>query len=192
MQYSQKKIYLIRHGETEWTLNGRHTGSTDIPLTENGKIQAEKIGKRIRGHSFDLILCSPLKRAVATCEATGMFRNAKLTPDLMEWNYGEYEGLTTPEIWKKSPHWNIFSNGAPQGESVADVGARATRLLAHIASIHGDVALFSHGHFLRVLAAKWLRLNAEDGRLFLLSPGTVSILSFERANPVISLWNDDC
>src|SRR5260221_9571077 len=154
MQFSKKRIYLIRHGETDWTLSERHTGTTDLDITENGRKQAELIGKQIRGHAFALILCSPLQRAISTCDTAGFLNQAQLEPDLKEWNYGDYEGLTTPEIWKQSPHWNIFSHGAPHGESIADIGERTTRLLMRLSSIHGDIALFSHGHFLRALAAK--------------------------------------
>lgn len=189
MQFPSKNIYLIRHGETEWTNSGQHTGVTDIGLTDNGKTQAEALGKRLKGHAFESILCSPLKRAVATCEAAGLFKHAKLEEGLKEWNYGDYEGKTTDEIWKKDPHWNIFSNGAPHGETVVDIEERASRLLFQIAPIHGDIALFSHGHFLRVLTAKWLGLHASDGRLFYLSPGSISILGFERSTQVIKLWN---
>jgi broad specificity phosphatase PhoE len=190
MVFPQKKIYLIRHGETEWTLSGRHTGTTDISLTKNGESDAAMIGKALRGHAFKTILCSPLKRSRETCEIAGFFKQAQIEEDLAEWNYGKYEGLTTQEIWKASPHWNIFTNGAPQGESPTDVTVRIHRLLAKIQSIHGDIALFSHGHFLRALAAHWLHLSTHEGRLFALSPGSISILGYERANPVLSLWND--
>ncbi|MES2121942.1 MAG: histidine phosphatase family protein [Chlamydiota bacterium] len=191
MEFPQKNIYLIRHGETEWTKSGQHTGCTDIDLTAAGKIQAESLGKRIKGHAFELILCSPMKRAVHTCELTGLFKHAKLEEKLKEWDYGDYEGKTTPEIWKMSPHWNVFSNGAPNGETLADIEARTSRLLQQIAPLHGDVALFSHGHFLRALAAKWLQLRVGDGRLLALSPGSLSILGFERSTPVIKLWNSE-
>jgi broad specificity phosphatase PhoE len=188
--YPKKKIFLVRHGETEWTNSGQHTGITDIPLTKNGESQAEQLGKRLRGHSFAAVFCSPLKRSQSTCEIAGLFKTAKIDPDLIEWNYGKFEGLTSEEIRKASPHWNIFLNGAPGGESVADVGARANKVLAKINSIHGDVALFSHGHFLRALAARWLGLPAQDGRLLDLSPGSLSILGFEREERVLLLWNE--
>src|ERR1700733_14090376 len=152
MHFSRKKICLVRHGETAWTLSGQHTGVTDISLTEQGEKDAAAIGKKLHGHSFKNILCSPLKRAEETCKIAGFLKHAQLDPDLVEWNYGDYEGLTTEEIWKKSPGWNIFSNGAPGGESVADVNARAHRVLEKIRLIDGDVAVFSHGHFLRALA----------------------------------------
>jgi probable phosphoglycerate mutase len=163
---------------------------TDIALTENGQLQAELLGKKLKGHAFETILSSPLRRAATTCELAGFLNKARLDPNLVEWNYGEYEGRTTPEIQKANPHWNIFSNGAPGGETVADVSARANKILNHILPLRGDVALFSHGHFLRVLGAKWLGLNAQEGRHFALSPGSVSILGFERNEHVFLLWND--
>ena len=187
---SPKKIYLIRHGKTEWTLKGKHTGMTDIPLTENGKLQAKMIGKRLKGHVFHTILSSPLQRAAMTCEMAGFLKQAKFDSDLVEWNYGEFEGLTRDEICKKAPHWNIFSNGATGGECITDISARASRVLAKIQSIHGDVALFSHGHFLRVLSARWLQLPAQEGRLFALSTASISILGFEHQGNVLTLWND--
>lgn len=189
MGFQQKKIYLVRHGETEWTLSGQHTGFSDIPLTANGEKQAEKIGKRLRGHPFASILTSPLQRAEQTCAIAG-FSQAKRDPDLVEWNYGDFEGLTSQEIWKIHPHWAIFSDGALHGESVAEVSDRADRVLAKIQPLQGDIALFSHGHFLRALAARWLRLSVHEGRLFALDPGSISILGFEKNLPVLHLWND--
>ena len=189
MKLPQQKIYLIRHGETEWTLSGRHTGTTDIPLTKNGEAQAEQLKKCLSGHAFEAVFTSPLQRAARTCDISGLSKNAQLDPDLVEWNYGDFEGLTTEQIWKKHPHWNIFSNGAPNGESVADIGARATRMLAKIRSLHADVALFSHGHFLRALAACWLQLPTHDGKRLALFPSSISILGYERSTPVLILWN---
>lgn len=136
MLYSPRKIYFIRHGETEWTLSGQHTGTTDIALTENGRHQAELIGERLRGHAFEKIFISPLKRAQQTCELSGLYRHAEIDPDLAEWNYGDYEGLKTEEIWKKDPHWNIFLRGAPNGESTEDIAVRANRILMRISTIH--------------------------------------------------------
>ncbi len=190
MELPDKRIFLIRHGETEWTLSGQHTGATDIPLTKRGEEEAALVGKKLRGHTFETVLCSPLKRAKETCAIAGFLKQPQLEPDLVEWNYGDYEGLTAAQIWKKSPGWNIFSNGAPHGESLEDITARANRVLAKIQPLRGDVALFSHGHFLRAFAACYLQLPAQEGRLFALSPSSISILGFERARPVISLWND--
>jgi broad specificity phosphatase PhoE len=190
MEVPHKKIYLIRHGETEWTLSRKHTGTTDVPLTKNGEDQALAIGKRLRGHPFQTILSSPLQRAVQTCAIAGFLDQARLDMDLIEWNYGNFEGLTTEQIWKREPHWNIFSNGAPGGESVADITARANKVLTKIQFLHGDVALFSHGHFLRALAARWLQLPVQEGRLFALFPSAISILGFERTTHVLTLWND--
>lgn len=184
-----KKIYLIRHGETEWALNGRHTGTTDIPLTPNGEIQAEKIGKVLHGHSFEAVFYSPLQRAAKTCELAGMQKEARTEPNLVEWNYGDYEGLTTTQIQKNDPHWDIFQNGAPHGESPADICARADSVLSKIAPLRGDVALFSHGHFLRALATRWIKLPLQEGQHFALFPGSISILGFEKDAPVWILWN---
>jgi probable phosphoglycerate mutase len=189
MHFPSQKIYLIRHGETPWSLSGQHTGKTDISLTEQGIADAEKIGNRLKGHHFEKIFVSPMKRAQETCALSGMLKHAYTEDNLMEWDYGDYEGLTTQEIWKTDPEWNLFSRGAPNGESVTDVAARANRLLSKLHSYHGDLALFSHGHFLRVLAARYLGLSAQEGKLFTLSPSSISILSFERNTPVIALWN---
>lgn len=184
-----KRIYLIRHGETAWTLSQQHTGITDIPLTKKGEEEATLLGKKLHNLSIAKILCSPLKRALMTCKNAGLLERAEIEPDLVEWNYGEYEGMTSLEIWKKSPNWNIFLNGAPKGESVAEIRARAGRVLKKIQTTQGDVALFSHGHFLRAFAATWLQLSVEQGRHFALDPTSLSILGFERDAPVIQLWN---
>ncbi|MBS0606052.1 MAG: histidine phosphatase family protein [Parachlamydiales bacterium] len=190
MNYPTRKIYLIRHGETEWTLTGQHTGTTDLPLTENGREQAALLSKRLKGHAFERVFISPLKRASETCELAGLYRHAEIDPDLAEWNYGDYEGLKTDEIWKKEAHWNIFLRGAPNGESIEDIAVRTNRILMKINNFHGDIALFSHGHFLRALTARWLKLPISDGNLLALSPASISILGFERDHHVIRLWND--
>ena len=189
MALDSKKVFLVRHGETAWSLSGQHTGVTDIPLTEKGEEEVLFIKKKLSELRIKEIICSPLKRAVQTCEIAGLLGRAHLDPDIAEWNYGQYEGLTTEQIRKIEPHWNIFSNGAPGGESPEDVSLRIRRVFHKIASIEGDVALFSHGHFLRALTALWLTLPIEEGRHFSLSPASLSILSFEREEPVISLWN---
>jgi probable phosphoglycerate mutase len=183
-------ITLIRHGETKWTLSGQHTGHTDIELTENGKVQAKQIGKRLHGKLFSHVFVSPLKRAEQTCEHAGLVIHAKIDPDLKEWDYGDFEGLTTLEIQEQIPGWNIFTHGAPRGESIEDVQARADRVLSRLKHLDGEIALMSHGHFLRVLAARWLKLPASEGRLLALYPGSLSQLGFERKTAVLSLWND--
>lgn len=188
MASSKHHIYLIRHGETEWSLSGQHTGMTDIPLTENGENQALQLKTRLHKHPFKAVFCSPLQRARQTCELAGL-NPFQINPLLIEWNYGDYEGLTTPVIHKTNPHWNIFKNGAPHGETPEAVLERALKILSLLKTIPGDVALFSHGHFLRVLATAWLELPIETGSLFFLSPGSISILGFEREQRVIRLWN---
>ena len=189
MNYPKRKIFLIRHGDTEWTVTGQHTGTTDLPLTDEGKAQATLLAKRLKGHAFERVFTSPLKRAQETCELSGLARHAENDPDLAEWNYGDYEGLTTDEIWKKDPHWNVFLRGAPGGESTEAVTVRANRLLMKLNTFHGDVALFSHGHFLRALTTRWLKLPIQEGNLFVLSPASLSILGFEREHHVILQWN---
>lgn len=184
-----RNIYLIRHAETEWSLSGQHTGTTDIPLTKKGEQDALKIKEKLKGHPFELILCSPRIRAKTTCEIAGLMHHAKIDPDLAEWDYGAYEGLTTAEIHQKSPQWNIFKDGAPGGESLADIAMRTSKILSKIELIQGDVALFSHGHFLRALAATWMELSVQQGRRLDLSPCSISILGFEREAAVLSLWN---
>jgi len=189
MIYTHHKIYLIRHGETEWTVSGKHTGRTDIPLTEKGEEQSKALGKFLKGTGFQKVFCSPSTRAKETCRHCGLFAHAQIENDLQEWDYGKYEGITTVEIKKTNPHWSIFAQGAPDGESVADVGHRANRVLGMIRSTPGDIAVFSSGHFLRVLAARWLDMPANFGERFILSPASLSILGFERDRPAIHLWN---
>ncbi len=185
----KQKIYLIRHAETEWTVLDKHTGLTDIPLTARGEEQAKALKERLKGHSFARVLVSPLQRAFKTCTLAGFSDKAEVDPDLVEWNYGDYEGKKTADILKTDPTWDIFSSGAPGGESVAAVGQRAKRVLKKIQQIQGDVALFSSGHFLRTLTACYLQLTPAEGRLFLLSPASISILGYEREDPVLLLWN---
>ena len=182
-------IYLCRHGETDWTLSGQHTGTTDLALTETGKKQAASLKTKIQEVSFSLVLSSPMHRAMDTCLLSG-FPHFQTDPDLAEWNYGDYEGMTTKEIQKKNPSWNLFSDGVPNGESLQDVSERADRLLQKLGAHKGNIALFSHGHFSRVIAARWLGLPAANGRLFTLSVASISILGFERLQPVIKLWNE--
>jgi broad specificity phosphatase PhoE len=184
-----RQIWLIRHGETAWSLSGAHTGLTDIPLTPHGERQALAIRDRIQGREFSLVLTSPLQRASETCRLAGLDSVAEIDPDLLEWNYGAYEGLSTPEIREKTPHWFLWRDGVPGGETVEDVGVRADRVIARSEAAHGDVALFAHGHLLRILAARWIRLHPDAGRLFSLATATISILGHEREQRVISTWN---
>src|SRR5262245_59080216 len=185
-------IYVIRHGETAWTLSRRHTGRTDIPLTERGERDARTLGERLRDTVPSRIFSSPLQRARRTCELAGFAGAAEIDPDLSEWDYGDYEGLTSDEIRRQRPDWNLFRDGCPGGESVAAVGARADRVIAKVRALRGDVGLFSSGHISRVLAARWLGLDAAAGRFFLLSTTTLSVLGYEHDlnEPVIRLWND--
>ena len=186
------EIHVIRHGETAWTESGQHTGLTDIPLTERGERQARQFGEHLRGRTFTYVFTSPLQRARRTCELAGFGAMAQIDPDLVEWNYGEYDGLTRAEILDRRPGWQVFRDGCPGGESVAEVGARADRVMARLRSLDGDVLLFSSGHFTRVFAARWLGLDASCGRWFLLSTTTLSILGYDhdKSEPVIRLWND--
>ena len=186
------EVHLVRHGETAWTLSRQHTGLTDIPLTENGERVAIRLGDLLRGRSFARVFTSPLQRAKRTSDLAGFGARAEIDPDLVEWNYGDYEGITTAEIRKQRPDWQLFRDGCPGGESVADVGHRADRIIARLRGLEGDALLFSSGHFLRVLAARWLGLDVSCGRLLLLSTSTLSILGYEhdRSEPVIRLWND--
>ena len=186
-------VYLARHGETAWTLSGQHTGLTDLPLTERGERNARRLGERLKGLSFAKVLTSPLQRAARTCELAGFGAVAEIDRDLLEWNYGEYEGRRTAEILAERPGWQIFRDGCPGGESPDQIGARADRVVSRLRAIQGDVLLFSSGHFLRVLAARWLGLEAAGGRYFLLSTASLGTLAYEHNNlvePVIRLWND--
>jgi broad specificity phosphatase PhoE len=182
-------LWLIRHGETAWTVSGAHTGLTDLPLTPNGELQALAIRDRLRGRPFALVLSSPLLRARETCRIAGYAESAGIDPDLIEWNYGAYEGLSTPEIQKNRPNWNLWKDGVPNGETVEEVGHRADRVIARALSAGGDVALFAHGHLLRILSSCWLGLPPDCGRLFALSTATISILGYERDTRVLSNWN---
>jgi broad specificity phosphatase PhoE len=185
-------VWLVRHGETDWSLSGRHTGLTDVPLTQNGERQAAHLGDKLRGHDFALVLTSPLQRAARTCELAGFGDRREVAPDLVEWDYGAYEGRTTVEIRAERPQWDLFRDGCPGGESTQDVSARADQILARIQSVAGDALLFSSGHFLRVFAARWLHLEPEAGRFFYLDTASLSVLGYERdrSRPVVRLWND--
>ena len=184
-----RRAILIRHGETEWTLSGQHTGTTDIPLTERGREDARLLAPLAANARFSLVLASPLQRARETCELAGLGDRAGVEPDLLEWNYGEYEGLTPKEIHARNPDWMLFTDGCPGGESPAQVGERVDRVIARILGVQGDVALFAHGHLFRVFAARWLGLPPSDGCHFLLDPGTLSVLSHYRGIPALKVWN---
>ena len=182
-------VFPIRHGETEWSLNGRHTGTTDLPLTENGRRLAASLKPALAKERFTLVLVSPMRRARETCELAGLGGAAVVDRDLMEWNYGDYEGLTTDQIHAQRPGWQIFRDGCPNGETPAEVGARADRVIARARAAGGEAALFAHGHILRVLAARWIGLPPEGGQHFLLGTGTLSVLSDYRGAPAIDVWN---
>jgi len=182
-------VFAIRHGETEWSLNGRHTGTTDIPLTDNGRRLAGLLRPALSGRSFALVLVSPLQRARETCELSGVSGAVIVEPDLVEWNYGKYEGLTPKQIHETAPGWLIFRDGCPGGETPEHVGQRVDRVIARARAATGDVALFAHGHVLRVLVARWLGLPAGAGQHFLLGTGTLSELDYYRGIPALKTWN---
>jgi probable phosphoglycerate mutase len=183
------EIVLVRHGETEWSRSGKHTGRTDVPLTEVGRRQAQMVGAALRSRRFAAVWTSPLSRALDTCRLAGFGDVAVPKDELVEWDYGEYEGRTTLEIRRERPGWTLWHDGVPGGETVDEVAARVDRALAEVESAAGDVLVFAHGHVLRVLATRWLDLEPEGGRLFALDPATLSVLGFERETRVIRLWN---
>jgi len=193
MSQTLPSIYLARHGETAWSVSGQHTGLSDIPLTKRGKRNATRLGDRLRGLTFPHVLTSPLQRAFRTCELAGFGSVAQVDPDLVEWNYGAYEGRTTADIRKERPDWQLFRDGCPGGETIAAVGARADRVIAKLRGLGTSVLVFSSGHILRILAARWCGLDPSVGRLLYLSTATLSILGYEHdlSDPVIRLWNDD-
>ncbi len=184
------EIVLVRHGETEWSRDGRHTGLTDVALTARGRRQAEAVGSVLRERRFARVLTSPLTRAVETCRLAGLGDVAERWPELAEWDYGGYEGLTTAEIRATRPGWILWRDGVPDGETIAQIEARADVVIARLRSVAGTVAVFGHGHFLRVLAARWLGLAPADGRLFALDPGAISSLGYEHGTAAIRLWNE--
>ena len=182
-------LFAIRHGETAWSLSGQHTGTTDIPLTENGRRLAERMQPVLAGKAFAIVLCSPMRRARDTCDLAGLGNAAVIDSDLAEWNYGRYEGLTPKQIHENAPSWLIFRDGCPGGESPEQVGARADRVIARARATEGDVALFAHGHVLRVLAARWIGLPTASGQHFLLDTGTLCVLGYYRDTPAVRVWN---
>jgi broad specificity phosphatase PhoE len=185
----EQRVYLLRHGETEWSLNGRHTGVTDVPLTENGRVAARLLRPILAKMTFLLVLTSPLQRAKETCELAGLGQFANVEPDLIEWNYGEYEGLKTEQIRLTRPGWSVFRDGCLGGETPDQIGARADRVLNTIRATEGNVALFAHGHILRVLAARWINLSASYGENFLLDTATLNVLGYYRESPAFKIWN---
>jgi broad specificity phosphatase PhoE len=180
---------LVRHGQTEWSESGRHTSRTDVPLTAEGREQARRLAAHLTARHFALVLCSPLQRARETCELASFSGAAEYTQDVVEWDYGEYEGRTTDDIRHDVPNWSLWRNGVPGGETADDVGARADRVIARVRATDGDSIVFSHGHFLRVLGARWVELAPTDGGRFALSPAAISELGWERETPVFDQWN---
>lgn len=185
-------VWLVRHGETEWARLGRHTGRTDIPLTDTGRAQARALGRRLAGHRFALVLTSPLSRAAETTAIAGFGDVAIADPDLREWDYGDLEGRLTADIAAEFPGWTIWRGPWPGGESLDDVAARADRVMTRLARTDGDALIIAHGHLLRVLAARWLALEPASGGLFALATASVSVLGHDRDNPVIETWNEAC
>jgi probable phosphoglycerate mutase len=185
-------VYLARHGETAWSLSGQHTGLTDLPLTQRGERNARSLGERLKGLTFAAVFTSPLQRAARTCELSGFRDKAEVDRDLLEWNYGQYEGRRSADIHQERPDWQLFRDGCPGGESPDQVAARADHVVSRVRAVAEDVLLFSSGHFLRVLAARWLGLEPQAGKYLLLSTASLSVLGYEhnRSQPVIRLWND--
>jgi broad specificity phosphatase PhoE len=189
------RLYLIRHGETEWSLSGRHTGRTDIALTANGADEARELGKHLQGIPFAYVLTSPLMRALQTCELAGLGNVRKIEPDLAEWDYGDYEGRRSADIRKERPDWNVYRDGCPNGEMPAQVSARADRLIARLRELDGNIALFSHGQIGSAIAARWIGLAVVEAQHFVLGTASLSIFSFDPHHPtvpVIALWNAAC
>ena len=192
MSRTLPSVHLARHGETAWTITGQHTGRTDLPLTERGEDHARRLGERLAGRTFAKVFTSPLQRATRTCELAGFGSVAEIDRDLIEWDYGQYEGRLSADILEERPDWQLFRDGCPGGESPAEVAARADRVVERAREAAGDVLLFSSGHFLRVLAARWLGLEPAAGAVLVVSTASFSSLSYEHSldHPVIQLWND--
>jgi broad specificity phosphatase PhoE len=182
-------VFAIRHGETAWSLSGQHTGTTDIPLTENGRRLAERMRPVLATNAFELVLCSPMQRARETCELAGLDDKVIIEPDLVEWDYGDYEGLTPKQIHEVAPGWLIFRDGCPGGEAPDQVGARVDRVIARARAVAGNTALFAHGHVLRVFVARWIGLPASGGQHFLLNTGTLCVLGYYHEIPAVRIWN---
>ena len=182
-------MFVMRHGETAWSVSGRHTSTTDLPLTDNGRRLAELLRPVLAREAFARVFVSPMRRARETCELAGLGNAAVIDPDLAEWNYGEYEGLTPEQIHAKAPHWQIFRDGCPGGEMPERVGARVDRVIARVRAVAGNIALFAHGHVLRVLVARWIGLPPGAGQHFLLDTGTLCVLSYYYDLPAVRVWN---
>jgi broad specificity phosphatase PhoE len=185
-------VYLVRHGETAWSITGQHTGLTDLALTSRGEEQARALAPRLEALRFDYVLSSPLRRALRTCELAGFAGPARLDPELVEWDYGDYEGCTLAEIHRESPEWELFRDGCPGGESVAQITDRVDRVLSRLRTLEGNVLIFSSGHVLRVLAARWIDSTASLGRRLVLDPACVCVLGYDHGglDSVIRVWND--
>ncbi len=184
------EIVLARHGETEWSQSGQHTGTTDIPLTDEGRRQAELLGRQLRGREFAVVLSSPLERALETCRLAGLGDRCETRADLVEWDYGDYEGTTTPEIRETVPGWTVWTHPVPDGETAAEVGARVDRVLDELGALEADSLVFAHGHLLRMMGARWIGLAPPDGARLALDVATISVLGSERERRVVKLWND--
>lgn len=182
-------IYIFRHGQTEWSKLGKHTGRTDIPLNSQGEEEALLLKEKFQNKKFEAVFCSPLQRAKKTCEIMGFLEQAEIDDDLSEWDYGDYEGLTSSQIREKIPHWSVFTHSCPRGETLKEMSERADRIIKRISNYCGDIAIFSSGHISRILAMRWINISAEFGKNFILSTGTYSILSYERGFPAIKVWN---
>jgi broad specificity phosphatase PhoE len=189
-EHSTQEVWLVRHAETEWSRSGRHTGRTDVPLTDAGRERARELGARLGGHSFALALVSPLERARETARLAGLGDACEVREDLLEWDYGDYEGITTADIRAERPDWYLWRDGVPNGETADEVGARCDRVIEEIVSVSGDVAVVAHGHILRALAARWVEEPVSFGGRLFLSTGSVSVLGFEREVRVLRLWNE--
>ena len=185
-------VVLVRHGETEWSRSGRHTGRTDVPLTEKGREDAERLSACLSVWQFAKVLTSPLRRAAETCGLAGLGERAEARPDLREWDYGEYEGRTTPDIRQERPGWTLWTDGVPGGETGDEVGLRADRVIDEVRAVEGTVAIFGHGHMLRVLTSRWIDLPPSTGGRFALDAATISVLGYERETAVVVRWNEPC
>ena len=197
MSVQGPRVFLLRHGETEWSVTGQHTGRTDLPLTEEGRRQAKRLGARLAGANFALVLVSPLSRALETARLAGFANGekdsvAEVVPDLMEWDYGAYDGLTAAEIRRERPGWTPWQGGYPGGETLEELAARAERVVARVREVDGDVALFAHGHILRVIATRWLEQPPVEAGRYHLATATLSVLAWERETAVIERWNEAC